>query len=98
MTAHAAQDLPTVVAEDFDEGVIKDCDSDAEAAAQAPSAAGTGIGGSLDADMDLTQDSASGGADCRYPLDRRFPTLPASSASAHASCAERQGKLVRTPA
>ncbi|CAK0782989.1 hypothetical protein CVIRNUC_006184 [Coccomyxa viridis] len=58
------EDLPTVVAEDFDEGAIKDCDSDAEAAAQAPSAAGTGINGSLDADVDLTQDSALGGADC----------------------------------
>ncbi len=84
MSAHASQDLPTVVAEDFDVGAIKDCDSDAEAAAQAPSAAGTGINGSLDADVDLTQDSALGGADCRYPLDQLYPTLPASSASAHA--------------
>ena len=80
MTEHAAQDLPTVVAEDFDEGAIKDCDSDAEAA---PSAAGTGISGSLDADVDLTQDSASGGMDCRC-FDLLYTSLSASHPSAHA--------------
>ena len=72
MTEHAAQDLPTVVTEDFDEGVIKDCDSDAEPVVQAPSVAATGISGSLDADVDLTQDSAPGGADCRCFLDLLF--------------------------
>ena len=73
-----------MVAEDFDEGAIKDSDSDAEAVAQAPSAPGTGISGSLNADVDLTQDSASGGMDCRCFLDLVEPVLLASLASAHA--------------
>ena len=73
-----------MVAEDFDEGVIKDCDSDAEAAAQAPSATGTGISGSLDADVDLTHDSASCAADCRCFLDLLYSALRASQLPVHA--------------